>query len=700
MINRIIGLIFILSLFSSLSSSAVFTVTPFKDTDTLLNANASLLTVYDGTSRATYLGYNFTILPNDQILVNSTWTASYNVNLGSGVHIVALNWLYNNTWDEGFDPNTFAFGLIQQLATQVFTTPVNNNQNRTYTALDELNFVANFYDRNLLAVINNHISGAGATAISLFSNETNRSAFFTIVTTTDTSRIIAENSSLTPDIYYDIESENFSTVYTDYIDFYYSGTNNTIQPNVPMAFITSESNDTETLRNIDCKSAGGLYQNTSHVSAINVPVTSRNIFCFNLTGQHENTQGWFGAIKVLIANSTNFTFFSALYAPAFNVTVAATPTPTPTPAPSGADANIISVSVSDSNPTRSQEVIITTRIENTGSTSTLILGQSIGNVSGSFIFCDIECYIDGFGDFREFNVSSGGTIDVTRTYIINPTFFTIGDVLEIVTTVRDTNLILVDKNISFNAITIVSLAEKLDAFALSAVGRPARLLKNDIVSIRTFIFNNGTFTHNFTIGMSIGLWNVGLNESGVPRNVTAENLIPPCNTGCFEDQFNDFVFQFIPANFSDPTTRRFRVPDYFLDENGFDVAIAIYSANPIIAGGELITVTYFKNVSFVEEDVEPIDLPNVQQGSTEFLSDILGIDEAFALNVFAILISVIVGGLISVKSDSTVGIIVMVMFVGIFSLIGWLPIFILIIFALIAAAVIGTGLSNKFSGGQ
>jgi len=202
--------------------------------------------------------------------------------------------------------------------------------------------------------------------------------------------------------------------------------------------------------------------------------------------------------------------------------------------------------------------------------------------------------------------------------------------------------------------------------------------------------------------MSIGIWDVPENQSGVIFTTEQAPLVVPCNTGCFLNP-EDLVDGFIPAvsippNFTDPTPQLlFEVPNYFLDNNGFDLAVSVRSGLPS-EGGELISVVYFKNVSFVNIAISPVDVPDIAAPVAGIIESLLGTSAGVGVFIIAAIITLI----FTVVASRTAGVLgggaTFITLLATFTFIGWIDSVVFILLSLVAAFIVGRMLTSDQGG--
>lgn len=296
-------------------------------------------------------------------------------------------------------------------------------------------------------------------------------------------------------------------------------------------------------------------------------------------------------------------------APPTTTTTTIPPTTTTVP-PVGVNASIVSYTATDINPTLDQEVTVTIAIKNTGGSSyDFAVGLSIGN---NTFYCNRNCYTDGLGDYVfTGTLAPEETTWVSRKFKFHSWLFEYNQFYNMKIGVYPATYLppssAYDYVTANNYFYTKTTTEKLDAYAISAIATPYWVNQGGQVSIRTYITNEGTTTWNFTLGMSIGLWSATHKTKYTTQQAT---LLPPCNIECYTDcdvydekavslcLSPQWFFRHIPPDYTVPFERRFRIPDYFLTNQTFDVAVATWTAPPE-EGGSLVYVVYFKNISAV-----------------------------------------------------------------------------------------------------
>jgi hypothetical protein len=381
--------------------------------------------------------------------------------------------------------------------------------------------------------------------------------------------------------------------------------------------------------------------------------------------------------------------------------------------PTGVDAEIVNVTFEDSNPTVGQTVPVDIKIKNTGDVEyDFYVGLSIGDYD-SYVFCNRDCYSDCDGGRPRGTVlcdyGRTGTIHPNQTVTVRRLFGFLSQNFEqgnyydtLVTVAHDSYLGLpnsLDNRTLLDNIYITPVEQKLSMYAISAQASTQSISTGKEITVRAFIFNNDTITYNVTIGLSLGIWNV---PSGKVWTQVQPPVIVPCNTECFTDDIGSWVFKTVPRNYTVPVTRSFVIPDYFPEGSAFDVAIGIYtSPADQFPAGKLISFTVIKDMATVtSQPLANITVPNVVDTGTDLVGQLLGVNTSLALVFIGIVTSVAVGGYLALKTNSgMIGSIAVLALFILFSVFGWIPIWVTIIFAVIASFIVARYVREAMSGG-
>lgn len=293
------------------------------------------------------------------------------------------------------------------------------------------------------------------------------------------------------------------------------------------------------------------------------------------------------------------------------------------PTPTVADITLLNFNPTSVYPYR--DVVVSFKVENLLlETRDYWIGLSIGKdavVSGGEFrwfdeyWCDKACYVDGLGDFLKVTLDPYEEKIYSRTLRINPESFSPGgqtadslanDVLDAAVTVREAvpNGEIYDLDVLYDGMTVLPMV--IFAHPVQIGIDKTQIKQNEIITVRSWVLNNGTHAYNFTLGMSIGSWNA------VDRQVYTTwqpTIVYPCNTVCYVDGLGSWVYYYLPPGETAYFTRRLKVPEYFPVGSKFDVAVAVWTGpNPEPDGSDtLISAVYWKNVSTVTGTVTPTE---------------------------------------------------------------------------------------------
>jgi hypothetical protein len=388
----------------------------------------------------------------------------------------------------------------------------------------------------------------------------------------------------------------------------------------------------------------------------------------------------------------------------FNVTGVSpvTTTTTTTTLPYGSDtANagmIQSVSYSDRYPAIDQTIRIDIYITNNGThAGNYSVGLSIGNVT-SGVWCNRDCYDDGLGAYGHTGkVEVGSTVMVTRYYKFRHEFFLPSRNYSIAVGVYpyDYAVTNFDYDIFSNAITTKSIAEIAGggkvAYPISVSVVPAMTRRGGEVKVISYVFNNGSVPYTFKLGMSLGIWDK--NES-VIYNATQPALIHPCNLECYTDDLGDWVNIEIPPNYTAPFTRTFTIPDYFLENTSYDVAVGVY------IGDVLVAIRYFDDKGFVQTGASSGQPQEILEPTGAMLGALLGITTSSGVLLIILIMVMAVGVYAAYKTKhAEIGVLVMVLMIIAFFMAGKIPLWIMILIVVVASAIAARMFGNVFGGG-
>lgn len=378
----------------------------------------------------------------------------------------------------------------------------------------------------------------------------------------------------------------------------------------------------------------------------------------------------------------------------------------------GVDAKIVSYSLPTS---AMQEQIISVKaiIKNTGTArSDFYVGLSIGS-DETGIWCNRYCYADGIGDYfvvRDLEVNSSAIIE--RKFRIRSEFFEANMYYDARIAVYDKPYVPFEYALDSVALEDYIYVHELvlDAYAFHAAADKTQVGKKSMITITGWIINKGPISYNFTIGMSIGIWDV---VSGLKYPYPQYPLIPPCNVECYKDGLGDWVYLYLPPNYTAPVIRVFEVPDYFPLNNSFDVAIGVWK----VGGEEPISLVYFKNISYLtylvppEQQLKEYGRVGVQE-IISFIEYSLNVKREYAKMIFWVIITsvlsisvIAIPAYISKTYPWQLGLIVLLIMTILGAIVRddagpFMPYWIVILFVIIGAFIGGKTLYEVFGGGR
>lgn len=241
-------------------------------------------------------------------------------------------------------------------------------------------------------------------------------------------------------------------------------------------------------------------------------------------------------------------------------------------------------------------------VKNIGGTSSdFVLGYTVGDnlniYSRTFsgLSCNRDCYADGKGDYVHTGViAPNDEVMVERTFQYKNSHFTAGVWYDIAIGLYTSEYLPPMNATDWVGYTDVIYLRPPFAYAYYAQADSSEVSVGDSIGITSYIHNNGTMSYNFTLGMSIGMWNAQDKQIYYTQQTP---LIPPCNLECYKDDMGDWVYRTIPPNYTSYFTRTFKIPDYVLRGEPVDVAVAVWMQNG--TQQNLISIVYFKNITNV-----------------------------------------------------------------------------------------------------
>jgi hypothetical protein len=386
----------------------------------------------------------------------------------------------------------------------------------------------------------------------------------------------------------------------------------------------------------------------------------------------------------------------------FNVTAAPATTTTTTtlPPPLTCDAGSINSVVADTYlPTIGQTVKVDVYVTNNGTKAcNYTVGLSIGNATFA---CNKDCYADGIGDY----ISTGTvaplhTVMVSRYFTFRPEFFIYNRSYTAYVGIYSVPYLppssAMDYKTYVDLFTTKSIASTLDAYAISVTVQPSTVSLGGEVRVTAYVYSNSTVPYTYKLGLSIGIWNA---TNGQKYPVAQAPLIPPCNHECYTDGLGDWVTLIIPQGYTAPFTRRLTVPDYFLQNNDFDVAVGVY------AGDTLVNYVYFKNVAHVPLATTG-QVTNVLEPTGAVIAATLGTTTSWGIFLLLISIAIGVGSYVAYKTKhGELGVTVVALLIVAFYAMGanqtpqWIPLWFVVLIIIIAAALAARMFGHIFGGG-
>lgn len=281
----------------------------------------------------TYRLQNFIRTNNSPMSVrwlSSMYMVANNVTLNAVCGLPAaqqiIRWMSRDDW---YDSMNYTQSPVQSAGvTQANISAINftvNNSSPVSTSfgLTDPKVMASFYGNAsttlFINAFNQKCNGLNAYA-TMNSLESSNPEYFNMTMVDSFAGSYDSNDVSTA--YFDFEAQNFSLVNFPQADFKYDGSTNTITPlAATMDRYTTEPSAANTLNTVSCNLVAS-YSLTPYPS-VNFPFGYYDILCFNLTSQHGGNN-FYGAIKVL--NNTNvraglspeFDFIYYGYSPAFN----------------------------------------------------------------------------------------------------------------------------------------------------------------------------------------------------------------------------------------------------------------------------------------------------------------------------------------------------------------------------------------------
>jgi hypothetical protein len=126
------------------------------------------------------------------------------------------------------------------------------------------------------------------------------------------------------DVYLDFETQSFSSSFFPGADLHLDILGGTLSviPNDTFQFYGQNTNQLNDLDTVSCASLLAYLNSTQVFSQLDFPPGQYDTYCFNLSSEHNNTPGFFGAVKLRViqpVNPPSFIMYFAYYTPGFNV---------------------------------------------------------------------------------------------------------------------------------------------------------------------------------------------------------------------------------------------------------------------------------------------------------------------------------------------------------------------------------------------
>jgi hypothetical protein len=410
--------------------------------------------------------------------------------------------------------------------------------------------------------------------------------------------------------------------------------------------------------------------------------TEAGLYYFNVTscqGDYLNIGTWTncavcsGTFNSVTNVSSTQTCISGLASPILPPVVIP---PNYTTPPTGTDAKIISVNASVTKVPIGYEVLLTTLVQNNGSSNyNFYLGQSIG-LNSTGVFCNRDCYVDcqmgkidpviNYGTYqcdylRTETTHSGQTVILTRKYLFRSDFFTSG-FYDIVTAIYP--------NAYMTPSDAYDIDWKISYFNVTNVAPTMSNLRT-IPALTTYVAGQTDVTF---------AWWTNMNSSTI-----------------LEIRNPDGSFK---SRFTGDNIENTGVTAHYVTRGGvgFKNGTYTYIATSCLTIPPYECVTQNSTVTFVKDD-QTDELPNVVNPVKEWLGQLLGIPADLVLAFLGLVISVIVSVYAGYKTqDGRVVAIVMTVMILLFTIMTWIPIWILIIFVIIAAFIVTKWGKELFTG--
>ena len=346
MTKLILAVVFLLALSGSvLASPATVNVNATQDTTVMLQNIVGTINLGNCTAIAINTTYNYGActnvlihLPNGGGDLNSRNIFQFNTSpinnrvvtsmklvfpsaTAGALHTRTLVYNSNKTWDEmTLTGDSYASAGLDSSATNQLQTINFGGSTATSTEFIDLTngsyqMIGDVYTGIMTVQVSNPTPCTGSCQpqqVQVGASEGANSPY--LLTTVDdvvTAQILSSGNVNT---FFDFESNRVSTTLFTGADFQYNVATNTLTPIAPAQLIGSDSTTTNTLLQKNCE----VGFSTSQFLNTNVPAGTYSIYCFDLSSQHGG-RGFKGMIKVTANNVSGsiFNFHWAMFDPSY-----------------------------------------------------------------------------------------------------------------------------------------------------------------------------------------------------------------------------------------------------------------------------------------------------------------------------------------------------------------------------------------------
>jgi len=141
-------------------------------------------------------------------------------------------------------------------------------------------------------------------------------------------------------------------------------------------------------------------------------------------------------------------------------------------------------------------------------------------------------------------------------------------------------------------------------------------------------------------------------------------------------------------------SRTFTIPDYFLENTSYDVAVGVY------IGDVLVAIRYFDDKGFVQTGASSGQPQEILEPTGAMLGALLGITTSSGVLLIILIMVMAVGVYAAYKTKhAEIGVLVMVLMIIAFFMAGKIPLWIMILIVVVASAIAARMFGNVFGGG-